>query len=308
MSQHADLASNTAVNEALSSLKKDSIVAEAWKRFKKNRLAMVGGIILCLLVLTALFAPLISPYDPYSSVKNQAGILNVMAPPSGEHWLGTDSLGRDILSRLIYGGRISLSVALVAVAISTGIGVLLGLLAGYYGKWVDAVIMRITDIVICFPVLFLVISVSTMLTPSIYNVMIIIGLVSWTTMTRLVRGEVLRIREMEYVEAVRALGQNNLVIVFKHVLPNIMAPITVQATLQTAEAILTESALSFLGVGVQQPIPSWGNMLQDATSIMVLQFKAWIWAPPGIAILLTILSINLVGDGLRDALDPKTKN
>ncbi|HZG82254.1 MAG TPA: oligopeptide ABC transporter permease, partial [Brevibacillus sp.] len=242
------------------------------------------------------------------SVKNEAGMLNVMAPPSGEHWLGTDSLGRDIVSRLIYGGRISLSVALVAVAISTCIGVLLGLLAGYYGKWVDAIIMRITDIVICFPVLFLVISVSTMLTPSIYNVMIIIGLVSWTTMTRLVRGEVLRIREMEYVEAVRALGQNNLVIVFKHVLPNIMAPITVQATLQTAEAILTESALSFLGVGVQQPIPSWGNMLQDATSIMVLQFKPWIWAPPGIAILLTILSINLVGDGLRDALDPKTKN
>ena len=308
MSQHVDLASNTAVNETISSLKKDSIVAEAWKRFKKNRLAMVGGIILCLLVLTAVFAPLISPYDPYSSVKNQMGILNVMAPPSGEHWLGTDSLGRDILSRLIYGGRISLSVALVAVAISTGIGVLLGLLAGYYGKWVDAVIMRVTDIVICFPVLFLVISVSTMLTPSIYNVMIIIGLVSWTTMTRLVRGEVLRIREMEYVEAVRALGQNNLVIVFKHVLPNIMAPITVQATLQTAEAILTESALSFLGVGVQQPIPSWGNMLQDATSIVVLQFKPWIWAPPGIAILLTILSINLVGDGLRDALDPKTKN
>ncbi|RNB80970.1 ABC transporter permease [Brevibacillus panacihumi] len=289
-------------------MKKDSIVAEAWKRFKKNKLAMVGAVILCLLVLAAVFAPLISPYDPYSSVKNQAGMLNVMAPPSGEHWLGTDSLGRDIVSRLIYGGRISLSVALVAVAISTCIGVLLGLLAGYYGKWVDAIIMRITDIVICFPVLFLVISVSTMLTPSIYNVMIIIGLVSWTTMTRLVRGEVLRIREMEYVEAVRALGQNNLVIVFKHVLPNIMAPITVQATLQTAEAILTESALSFLGVGVQQPIPSWGNMLQDATSIMVLQFKPWIWAPPGIAILLTILSINLVGDGLRDALDPKTKN
>lgn len=308
MSQHADLASNPAVPEPISSLKKDSIVAEAWKRFKKNKLAMVGAVILCLLVLAAVFAPLISPYDPYSSVKNHAGMLNVMAPPSGEHWLGTDSLGRDIVSRLIYGGRISLSVALVAVAISTCIGVLLGLLAGYYGKWVDAIIMRITDIVICFPVLFLVISVSTMLTPSIYNVMIIIGLVSWTTMTRLVRGEVLRIREMEYVEAVRALGQNNLVIVFKHVLPNIMAPITVQATLQTAEAILTESALSFLGVGVQQPIPSWGNMLQDATSIMVLQFKPWIWAPPGIAILLTILSINLVGDGLRDALDPKTKN
>ncbi|WP_312117433.1 oligopeptide ABC transporter permease [Brevibacillus reuszeri] len=308
MSQNAELAGNTAVHAPISPLKKDSIVAEAWKRFKKNRLAMIGAIVLCLLVMAALLAPLIAPHDPYSSVKNESGMLNVLAKPSGEHWLGTDSLGRDIASRLIYGGRISLSVALVAVAISTCIGVVLGLLAGYYGKWVDTIIMRITDIVICFPVLFLVISVSTMLEPNIYNVMTIIGLVSWTTMTRLVRGEVLRIREMEYVEAVRALGQNNLIIVFKHVLPNIMAPITVQATLQTAEAILTESALSFLGVGVQQPIPSWGNMLQDATSIMVLQFKHWIWAPPGIAILLTILSINLVGDGMRDALDPKTKN
>lgn len=308
MSQKAELARNPDVGAPISLLKKDSIVLEAWKRFKKNKLAMVGAMIICVLVLAALLAPLIAPHDPYSSVKNEAGMLNVLAKPSAEHWLGTDSLGRDIVSRLIYGGRISLSVALVAVAISTGIGVVLGLLAGYYGKWVDAIIMRITDIVICFPVLFLVISVSTMLEPNIYNVMIIIGLVSWTTMTRLVRGEVLRIREMEYVEAVRALGQNNLIIVFKHILPNIMAPITVQATLQTAEAILTESALSFLGVGVQQPIPSWGNMLQDATSIMVLQFKPWIWAPPGIAILLTILSINLVGDGMRDALDPKTKN
>ncbi|MGG1663205.1 oligopeptide ABC transporter permease [Brevibacillus sp. NRS-1366] len=308
MSQNAELASNTSVNGPISYLKKDSIVAEAWKRFKKNKLAMIGAVILCVLVMAAVLAPLFAPHDPYSSVKNEAGMLNVLAKPSSEHWLGTDSLGRDIFSRLIYGGRISLSVALVAVAISTCIGVVLGLLAGYYGKWVDTIIMRITDIVICFPVLFLVISVSTMLEPNIYNVMIIIGLVGWTTMTRLVRGEVLRIREMEYVEAVRALGQNNLVIVFKHILPNIMAPITVQATLQTAEAILTESALSFLGVGVQQPIPSWGNMLQDATSIMVLQFKPWIWAPPGIAILLTILSINLVGDGMRDALDPKTKN
>lgn len=308
MSQKAELASSPNVGAPISFLKKDSIALEAWKRFKKNKLAMVGAMILCVLVLAALLAPLLAPHDPYSSVKNEAGMLNVLAKPSAEHWLGTDSLGRDIVSRLIYGGRISLSVALVAVAISTGIGVVLGLLAGYYGKWVDAIIMRITDIVICFPVLFLVISVSTMLEPNIYNVMIIIGLVSWTTMTRLVRGEVLRIREMEYVEAIRALGQNNLIIVFKHILPNIMAPITVQATLQTAEAILTESALSFLGVGVQQPIPSWGNMLQDATSIMVLQFKPWIWAPPGIAILLTILSINLVGDGMRDALDPKTKN
>jgi peptide/nickel transport system permease protein len=213
-----------------------------------------------------------------------------------------------MLSRIIYGGRVSLSVAFVAVMIATVTGIFLGVIAGYYGKWVDTLIMRITDVVICFPVLFLAITVATILKPSLFNVMIIIGLVSWTTMTRLVRGEVLKLREMEYIEAAKAMGQRNSIIIFRHILPNIMAPIVVQATLQTAEAILTESALSFLGVGVQQPVPSWGNMLNEATSIMVLQFKPWVWAPAGFAILLTILSINFVGDGLRDALDPKVKN
>ncbi|WP_346775344.1 oligopeptide ABC transporter permease [Bacillus sp. RO2] len=280
----------------------------AWKRFKKNKLALVGAVVLALLILSALLAPLIAPYNPYTSQENDLGLINVLQAPNSEHLLGTDSLGRDLLSRIIYGGRVSLSVALVAVCISSFIGIVMGLLAGYYGRWVDVIVMRITDVVICFPVLFLVISVATLLKPNLYNVMIVIGLVSWTTMTRLVRGEVLRLREMEYIEASKALGQSNLVIIGKHILPNIMAPITVQATLQTAEAILTESALSFLGVGVQQPIPSWGNMLNEATSITILQFKPWVWAPPGFAILLTILCINFLGDGLRDALDPKMKS
>ncbi|MEZ7172949.1 oligopeptide ABC transporter permease [Sporosarcina sp. OR05] len=279
----------------------------AWKRFKKNKLALFGAIVLSILVIAAILAPVISPYDPYISQTKPDGGYNVHASPSAEHLLGTDSLGRDLLSRIIYGGRVSLSVAFVAVMIATITGVVLGMIAGYYGRWVDTLIMRITDIVICFPVLFLAISIATILKPSIFNVMIIIGLVSWTTMTRLVRGEVLRVRETEYIEAAKAMGQNNFIIIAKHILPNIMAPIVVQATLQTAEAILTESSLSFLGVGVQQPVPSWGNMLYEATSIMVLQFKPWVWAPAGFAILITILCINFVGDGLRDALDPKTK-
>jgi peptide/nickel transport system permease protein len=280
----------------------------SWKRFKKNKLALFGLFILLFLLFVAAIAPLVAPHDPYVSNVNELGGYDVLAPPSSEHLLGTDSLGRDMLSRIIYGGRVSLSVAFVAVIIATVTGIFLGVIAGYYGKWVDTLIMRITDVVICFPVLFLAITVATILKPSLFNVMIIIGLVSWTTMTRLVRGEVLKLREMEYIEAAKAMGQRNSIIIFRHILPNIMAPIVVQATLQTAEAILTESALSFLGVGVQQPVPSWGNMLNEATSIMVLQFKPWVWAPAGFAILLTILSINFVGDGLRDALDPKMKN
>jgi peptide/nickel transport system permease protein len=280
----------------------------SWKRFKKNKLALFGLFILLFLLFVAAIAPLVAPHDPYVSNVNELGGYDVLAPPSSEHLLGTDSLGRDMLSRIIYGGRVSLSVAFVAVMIATVTGIFLGVIAGYYGKWVDTLIMRITDVVICFPVLFLAITVATILKPSLFNVMIIIGLVSWTTMTRLVRGEVLKLREMEYIEAAKAMGQRNSIIIFRHILPNIMAPIVVQATLQTAEAILTESALSFLGVGVQQPVPSWGNMLNEATSIMVLQFKPWVWAPAGFAILLTILSINFVGDGLRDALDPKVKN
>lgn len=281
---------------------------EGWKRFKRNKLAVVGLVILSLFVLIAIFAPVLAPHDPYTSTKNELGAFDVYAPPSADYVLGTDATGRDMLSRLIYGARVSLAVAFVAVLISTIIGVLLGVVSGYFGGWVDNVIMRITDVVICFPVLFLAITAATILSPGIINVILIISLVSWTTMTRLVRGEVLKLREMEYIEAAKSIGQHDFLIILKHILPNIMAPIVVQATLQTAEAILTESSLSFLGVGVQQPFPSWGNMLHEATSIMVLQFKPWIWMPAGFAILITILCINFLGDGLRDALDPKRKN
>lgn len=279
----------------------------AWKRFKKNKLALFGLTVISILIVLAVFAPLIAQYDPYVSVKNEAGLYAKLEAPSTSHILGTDELGRDIFSRLIYAGRISLSVGLVSVSIATTLGIILGSIAGFYGKWVDNLIMRIVDVVICFPVLFLIITVSTLLKPSIFNVMIVIGLVNWTKTARLVRGEILKVREIEFVTATRALGARKKRIIIKHILPNILAPIMVQATLQTAQAIITEAALSFLGVGVQPPIPSWGNMLTSATSITILAFKPWVWISPGLAILITVLSINFLGDGLRDAFDPKSK-
>ncbi|MCG8480215.1 MAG: ABC transporter permease, partial [Spirochaetales bacterium] len=255
--------------------------------------------------IVASFGPLVAPYDPYVSLRRTDGSLSVLAPPSEEHLLGTDSLGRDVLSRIIYGGRVSLSVGFVAVIISVGIGMVLGSLAGYYGSWVDTVVMRVVDVIISFPVLFLIITISTLVRPNVYTAMVVIGLVQWTNTARLVRGEILRVREYEFIEATRALGAKGGRIIALHIVPSIMAPVVVQATLQIARAILTEAALSFLGVGVQQPVPSWGNMLNEAMSLTVLATKMWIWLPPGLAILLTVLSINFVGDGLRDALDPK---
>jgi peptide/nickel transport system permease protein len=287
--------------------KKNTFSYQAWRRFKKNKLAVTGLGFIVLLVIVSIIAPLITPHDPYLSIKNEAGALDILAAPSAKFIFGTDGLGRDILSRIIYAGRISLSVGIVSVTISTLVGILLGSLSGYHGGWVDTVIMRIVDIVYCFPVLFLIITVSTLLKPSIFNVMIIIGLVNWTNTARLVRGEILKVRELEYIQAAKALGVRDGAIILVHIIPNILAPILVQATLQTAQAILTEASLSFLGVGVQQPIPSWGNMLNEAMSITVLRFKPWVWLPPGLAILFIVLSINFIGDGLRDALDPKLK-
>ena len=288
--------------------KSQSFYALAWKRFQRNKLALLGGFTIILLILSAILAPLIAPYNPYVSIRNDKGKLDILAEPSKTHIFGTDSVGRDVASRMIYAGRVSLSVGIVAVSISIIIGTFFGSLAGFFGKWIDSIIMRMVDVVICFPVLFLIITISTLLKPSIYTTMIVIGLVSWTNTARLVRGEILKVREYEFIEATRALGAKNGRIIFRHILPNIFSPIVVQATLQTAQAILIEAALSFLGVGVQQPIPSWGNMLNEAMSLTILAFKPLIWLLPGMAIVITVLSINFLGDGLRDALDPKLSN
>jgi len=262
-----------------------------------NKLQMtnVGIFIILIMVFAAIFAPLIAPYDPSEIVEDNT------LPPSMKHLFGTDDLGRDIFSRSLYGARISLTVGLVAVTIAVLIGTLFGALAGYYGGIIDSTIMRSVDVMLAFPSIFLILAIQVMLTPNIYNVMIVIGLTSWMGVARLVRGEFLRIRELQYVEAARAIGCSNFRIIFRHILPNATAPIIVAATLGMAGAILTESALSFLGLGVQPPMPSWGNMLMDSQAYM--RDAPWMAIIPGILILLAVLSLYFVGEGLRERLD-----
>ena len=261
----------------------------------KNKFALFGAGVLIFFVLLAVFAPLIAPYDPSEIVEDQT------LAPSLKHLFGTDDLGRDIFSRALFGARISLTVGFVAVIIAILIGTLLGALAGYFGEWVDNTIMRFVDIMLAFPSIFLILAIQVMLTPNIYNVMIVIGLTSWMGVARLVRGEFLRIRELPYVEAARALGCSHIRIILRHILPNAQAPIIVAATLGMAGAILTESALSFLGLGVQPPMPSWGNMLMDAQAYM--WDAPWMAIIPGILILLAVLSLYFVGEGLREKLN-----
>lgn len=277
----------------------------ALKHFMNHRLAVISGVLLVLLVITAIFAPYLAPYDPYDLAMSDTGMIAFEAPPSKEFLLGTDGIGRDVLSRLIYGGRISLTIGLVSATISIVVGSILGVIAGFYGRWFDTILSRFADAVSTFPALFLILTVSSFVRPSIFNVMAIIGLLSWMPTFRLMRAEVLRLRAVDFVESAHALGARGTRIMALHLLPNAVAPIIVQATLGVAEAILTESALSFLGLGVQQPIASWGNMLADARNLTVLQSQPWLWLPPGAAIFLTVLSINFMGDGLRDAINPK---
>ena len=269
-----------------------------WRRFRRNKLAVFGALIILSLALVAIIAPLIAPFNPH-----QQDIPHRLEPPSVKHPLGTDDLGRDLLSRIIYGTRVSLLVGFVAVGIAIIIGSLLGLLSGYFGGWVDALIMRFVDIMLCFPTFFLILMVIAFLEPNIWNIMAVIGLTSWPGLTRLVRGECLSIREREFVQAAKALGLSNRRVMFVHLLPNIMAPILVTATLGIGGAILTESALSFLGLGVQPPTPSWGNILTAGKDYITMAW--WLSLYPGLAILITVLAYNLLGEGLRDVLDPR---
>ena len=283
---------------------------DAWKRFRKNKLALVGLVIIFIMVMAAIFAPVIAQNDPYAMLKeegNSSVVLKNMTASQSHTILGTDSVGRDEFSRLVYAARVSMSVGLVAVGISTVIGIFLGSISGYFGGVTDMIIMRCVDVVNCFPVMFLIIIIATILKPSIYNIMIIIGLCNWTGTARLVRGEILRVREMEYVQAAISLGASDFRIIFSHVIPNVMAPIIVEATMQMARAILTEASLSYLGVGVQLPTASWGNMLNEANNLATLTGRPWQWVPAGTCIFLAVLSINFIGDGLRDALDAKQK-
>jgi len=271
------------------------------RRFKKNKLAVAGSVIVLLLFLVAALAPYVSPYDP-----GRIDTRNALQSPSKGHPLGTDQLGRDVLSRMIWGSRISLLVGFIAVGIATVIGTFLGALAGFYGKWIDNAIMRFVDIMLCFPTFFLILAVIAILEPSIWNIMIVIGVTSWMGVTRLVRAEFLSLKERDFVKAGKAMGAKNSRIIFLHVLPNALSPIWVSATLGVAAAILTESGLSFLGIGVQPPTPSWGNILTAGKDNIEIAW--WLSLYPGLAILITVLGYNLLGEGIRDAIDPKLKN
>lgn len=273
-----------------------------FRRLKRNKLAMISLIILGILIIMAAFAPLFTPYE-----RDGIDFEAIKQAPSKAHILGTDELGRDVYTRLIYGGRVSLSVGIVAVAIELVIGVILGGIAGFYGGIVETIIMRITDIFMSFPFLIIAITVVSILGPSIYNVMLVIGLLGWTGIARIVRGQILTLREQEFMEATNALGLSDYRKIVRHLLPNIMASVIVWSTISIAGAILTESALSYLGLGVSPPIPTWGNMMQSAQKLYVLKKQWWLWIPPGIAIFVTVMSLNILGDGLRDALDPKLK-
>ncbi|MFA4966975.1 MAG: oligopeptide ABC transporter permease [Candidatus Margulisiibacteriota bacterium] len=268
------------------------------KKFLKNKLAVFGLIILVILILMGVFAQVIAPFDPDEIVESET------LAPSIHHLFGTDDLGRDIFSRSLYGARISLTVGIVAVTIAIIIGTLIGALAGYYGGFFDTILMRFVDIMLAFPSIFLILAIQAMLTPNIYNVMVVIGLTSWMGVARLVRGEFLRIRELQYVEAARAIGCSDLRIIIRHILPNAQGPVIVAGTLGMAGAILTESALSFLGLGVQPPMASWGNMLMDAQAYM--RDAPWMATIPGILIFVTVLSLYFVGEGLREALDVRS--
>lgn len=284
-----------------SEAKSTTYAAYVLRRFFRHKMAVAGLAVVVLLVLMAIFAKQIAPFDP-----NEIG-YDFQAPPSATHWLGTDSVGRDVLSRLIYGSRISLSVGVVSVTLYVTIGVVLGALAGYRSGWLDVAIMRVSDMVMSFPSLVLILVVVALIGPSIYNVMMVLGLLGWPQIARIVRGQFLSLRQMDYVQAGRALGAVDARLIFKHLLPNAFSPVLVAATFGTASAILSEAALSFLGLGVQPPTASWGNMLTDAQSLSILESMPWLWVPAGGAIFLSVLCINFVGDGLRDALDPRLK-
>ena len=269
-------------------------------RLVKNKLAVSGLVVVVLLFVVAMLANTCAPYPP-----DEIDTDHVLQSPSAQHWLGTDILGRDVLSRIMHGASVSLSVGFVAVGISTFIGVILGALAGFYGRKVEIVIMRFVDIMLCFPSFFLILAVIAFIGPSIWNIMIVIGVTSWMGVTRLVRAEFLSIKERDFVQAAISQGASDFRMIFIHILPNAMAPVLVAATLGVAAAVLTESGLSFLGIGVQPPDPSWGNMLTEGKDNIEIAW--WLSVFPGLAIFITVMGYNLLGEGIRDSLDPRLK-
>jgi len=271
-----------------------------WRTFTRNRLAVCAGIVVGILVVLAVMAPLLAPWDPH-----KPDTRRILAGPSASHWLGTDQLGRDVLARVLYGARISLAVGFISVGIAAVIGIILGSAAGYHGGLADAVIMRVVDLMLVFPRFFLLLAVLAFLQPSIWTIMAVIGVTGWMGVARLVRAEFLTLKEREFVIWSESVGASASRVIFRHILPNAMAPVLVAMTLGIPAAILTESGLSFLGLGVQPPYATWGNMLNDGKDSIEIAW--WMTVYPGLAILVTVLSYNLLGEGIRDALDPRLR-
>ena len=271
-----------------------------WHAFKRNRLALVGGVVVFWLAALAVLAPLLAPSDP-----NRPDVKQILDSPSRAHPLGTDNLGRDVFSRMLYGSRVSLAVGFVSVGIATIIGIVLGSLAGYNGGLLDACIMRLVDLMLVFPRFFLLLAVLAFLRPSIWTIMAVIGLTGWMGVTRLVRAEFLSLKEREFVVWSQSVGATGFRVIWRHILPNAMAPVLVAMTLGIPAAILTESGLSFLGLGVQPPFATWGNILNEGKD--AIEIAWWLSLYPGLAILVTVLSYNLLGEGIRDALDPRLR-
>jgi peptide/nickel transport system permease protein len=271
-----------------------------WRAFRRNRLALIGGIVVVILVALAALAPTISPWDP-----NRPDVRKILDRPSRAHPLGTDQLGRDVLSRMLYGARVSLAVGFVSVGIATLIGIALGAAAGYHGGTIDAMVMRLVDLMLVFPRLFLLLAVLAFLRPSIWTIMAVIGLTGWMSVARLVRAEFLALKEREFVLWSLSIGASSFRTIWRHILPNAIGPVLVAMTLGIPAAILTESGLSFLGLGVQPPHATWGNILNEGKD--AIEIGWWLSAYPGVAILVTVLSYNLLGEGIRDALDPRLR-
>jgi len=271
-----------------------------WYRLFRDPRAVGGVAVVTLLVIGALAAPVVARYDPL-----HVDLFQQLRSPSSRHWLGTDIQGRDVWARLVYGARVSLAVGLFSQVIAMSIGVTLGLMAGFYGKWVDEVVMRLADVTLAFPTLLLLVAMVAALQPSLGVVLFTIGVVGWAGMARIVRAQVLVVRQLEYVQALRALGARDVRIVVRHILPNVVAPVVIAATLGVAGAIMAEAALSFLGLGVAPPTPSWGSMIAEGRDLSQLRAAPWTSLFPGVAIGAAVLGFNLLGDALRDALDPR---
>jgi ABC-type dipeptide/oligopeptide/nickel transport system permease subunit len=276
-------------------------VSRASDRLRGDRRAWFGAGVIVLLIALAIAAPLVARHDPFG-----IDLVNSLLPPSRAHWFGTDIQGRDVWARLVFGARISLTVGIVSQGIALSLGVLLGLVAGYYGRWVDELVMRLADVTLAFPTLLLLIALVAALQPSLTVVFVTIGMVGWAGMARIVRGQVLVVRELEFVQAERALGARDTRVILLHVLPSVIAPVVIAGTLGVAGAIIAESSLSFLGLGVQPPTPSWGSMIADGRDLYQLRHAPWTSVFPGLAIGAAVLGFNLMGDALRDALDPRT--